>query len=267
MLGYSAKAIAHRLETGRLHPIFRGVYAVGRREVTQEGIWMAAVLACGEGALLSHESAAQLWGIRARRASAVEVSVPKPREVRRRGIRAYKRALGPAMLDAQRGIPVTTPTQTLIDLAPRLTEAELDRAVNEADKLNLVRADTLSEVSKGTRGASSLREHLANQAFALTDSELERRFAKIARQTGLEEPETQVTIQGHRVDFLFRETRLVVETDGLTYHRTPIQQRRDRERDQDLTAAGLTVLRFTHHQIAHEPARVADILGRVESVR
>ena len=237
-LGYSAKAIRHRVEVGRLHPLFRGVYAVGRREVSQEGLWMAAVLSCGQGALLSHESAAQLWGIRARRRCLIDISVPSPRTARRRGIRVHRRALAQDMCDMQHGIPVTTPSQTLTDLALTLGEAELDRAIIEADKMNLVRADRIRPL-RGVRGAARLRAHLDGPSFALTDSELERRFIPIAERAGLSRPQTQVKLHGHRVDFFFREENLVVETDGLRYHRTPAQQKRDRVRDQELTAAGL----------------------------
>jgi very-short-patch-repair endonuclease len=263
-LGYSRKAIRHRVEAGRLHPIFAGVYAVGRREVSQEGFWMAAVLSCGEGALLSHESAAQLWGIRDRRRLPVDISIPRPRTARRRGIRVHRRELRDEMRDMQSGIPVTSPMQTLVDLALILGEAELDRAINEADNLGRIRADTI-DPPRGARGAARLRRHLASPAFFVTDSELERRFVPIALRTGLPKPETQVVLNGHRVDFFFRAAGLVVETDGLRYHRTPTQQKRDRVRDQELTARGLCVLRFTHDQIAHEPEHVADVLRRLSS--
>lgn len=263
-LGYRAKAIAHRIDTGRLYPLFRGVYAVGRREVTQEGLWMAAVLSCGNGALLSHGSAAQLWGIRSRRQGAIHVSIPRPRTARRKGLRVHRRELRDDMCDEHLNIPVTTPTQTLTDLAASLSDPELDRAINQADQLNLIRADEISP-RRNARGATRLRAHLGSPSFCLTDSELERRFVPIALAVGLSKPETQVNLHGHRVDFFFRAERLVVETDGLRYHRTPTQQKRDRVRDQELAAAGLIVVRFTHDQVKHEQHHVAEVLRRLSS--
>ncbi len=165
------------------------------------------------------------------------------------------------------GIPVTSPTQTVLDLAPRLTEGQLERLINEADKLDLAHPDELRTVAvaERSRGAKLVRTLLNEATFVLTDSELEQRFARIASDAGLPKPETQVTIEGHRVDFLFRAVGLVVETDGLRYHRTPTQQKKDRVRDQELTVAGMRILRFTHGQIRFERAYVADVLRRLSS--
>jgi very-short-patch-repair endonuclease len=258
--GLTRHAIDHRVTKGRLHRLYRGVFAVGRREVDQLGRWMAGVLACGEGAVLSHESAAALWEIRPVPAT-VEVSVPRRRAPRPPGIVVHRRADLPEMR-RRKGIPVTGPKATIIDLATVLSGPRLERVVNEADKLDLVHLDTLRAELDGIRtpGARRLRILLDETTFVLTDSELERLFAPIARDAGLGTPETQVVLHGHRVDFFFRDERLVVETDGLRYHRTPTQQKRDRVRDQELTAAGLRVLRFTHGQVKHEQAHVAEIL-------
>jgi very-short-patch-repair endonuclease len=163
---------------------------------------------------------------------------------------------------------VTSPVDTLIDLATRLGDAELERALNHADKLDLVDPEQLRVQLTGVRtpGAKRLRELLDKATFVLTDSELERMFIPIAASAGLPEPETQVVLHGHRVDFFFRDAGLVVETDGLRYHRTPTQQSRDRVRDQQLTAAGLRVLRFTHAQIKFGAEYVARILRRLSCV-
>lgn len=265
-LGYSTEAIRHRIAKGRLHRLWPDVYAVGRPEVTQEGKWMAAVLTCGDGAVLSHNSAAALWAIRGDPRGPIHISVPSPRDPRRRGLRVHRRN----GMDATRekGIPVTDPPQTIIDLAPSLTERQLERMVNEADKLDLLHPEMLriSAAEKGGVGGSRVRTLLDKRTFLLTDSELERAFIPIAERAGISKPETQVRVNGFKVDFFFRQENLVVETDGLRYHRTPTQQKKDRVRDQDLTAAGVRVLRFTHEQVAHEQDHVADILRRLSSV-
>jgi very-short-patch-repair endonuclease len=264
-LGFSEKAIRHRLAKGRLHRVWPDVYAVGRPELTQEGKWMAAVLTCGEGAVLSHASAAALWRIRDHRRGSIHVSVPSPRDPRRRGIQVHRRRLMPVA--AKEGIPVTSPSQTIIDLAPTLTERQLERVIDEADKLDLVHPETLRRhaANEGGVGGSRVRTLLDTRTFLLTDSELERRFIPIAERAGLSKPETQARMNGYRVDFLFRLEGIVVETDGGRYHRTPSQQRRDRIRDHAHALAGLTPIRFTHDQIAHEPSYVAEVLRGLSS--
>jgi hypothetical protein len=264
-LGLSVDAIKHRLAKGRLHRVWPDVYAVGRPDLMRGGRWMAAVLTCGEGAALSHDSAAALWGIREQRRGPIHISVPSPRDPRRRGIRVHRRLeLRPT---TKNGIPVTSPARTIMDLAPTITERQLERAIDETDKLDLVDPERLQQAAaeEGGVGASIVRKLLGKRTFLLTDSELERLFIPIADRVGLSTPQTQVELHGHRVDFFFEAERLVVETDGLRYHRTPTQQKRDRVRDQELTVAGLAVLRFTHDQVRHEPDHVADVLRRLSS--
>ncbi len=264
-LGFSSKAIAHRIAAGRLHPVWRGVYAVGRRELTQHGRWMAAVLACGCDAVLSHTSAAALWGIRAaRRPDRLHVSVPA-HVARRVGGIVVHRPSSPAVT-RHVGIPVTDPVCTLADLATLLSAAQLETAINEGDKLGLIDPDELrSTIGAGgyRRGAPALRAVLDRHTFTLTDSELERRFLPLARAAGLPLPETGRYRNGFKVDFLWPGLGLVVETDGLRYHRTPAEQARDRLRDQAHAAAGLTPLRFTHAQVAREPRHVKATLAAV----
>jgi very-short-patch-repair endonuclease len=277
-LGMSPDAIRHRVNCGRLHTIHRGVYVVGRPELTQRGWWMAAALACGSLAVLSHLSAAELWGIRrtknpsanqapTRVLSLIDVWVPRTTTCRRPGIRAHRHsALPPEDQTRRERIPVTTPTRTLVDLATKLNPNQLEAAVNEADRLGLVDPEALraAVAERATlHGASALRRLLDRRTFTLTDSELERRFLPLARAAGLPTPLTQQHLNGHRVDFYWPELRLVVEADGLRYHRTPSQQTKDRQRDQAHTAAGLTPLRFTHAQVAFETDSVIDLLRSV----
>jgi very-short-patch-repair endonuclease len=164
------------------------------------------------------------------------------------------------------GVPATDPVTTLIDLATCLDRDALEAAINAADRRDVIDPETLrAAVGRrgGTSGVSVLRQTLDRRTFTLTDSELERRFHPIARGAGLPPPATQVSLNGYRVDFYWPDLGLVVETDGLRYHRTPAQQTVDRERDQAHTAAGLVPLRFTHAQIRYEPARVQSTLATV----
>ena len=162
-------------------------------------------------------------------------------------------------------IPLTTPVLTLVDLAG-MGYPGLERAVNEADRLDLVDPETLRtelERYRGRRGVARLRELLDRRTFRLTDSELERLFLPLAEQAGLPVPLTREHLSGFRIDFFWSDLRLVVETDGLRYHRTPAQQARDRRRDQDHLAAGYTPLRFTHAQVRYEPEHVRATLRKV----
>jgi very-short-patch-repair endonuclease len=164
-------------------------------------------------------------------------------------------------------IPVTTPIATLIDIAPALTRDQLEAAINEADKRGLADPDQLRCALDGVvgrrPGAAFLRSTLDRRTFTVTDSELERAFLPLARAAGLPPPETQQRVNGFKVDFYWPDLGLVVETDGLTYHRTPSQQAADRLRDQTHTAAGLTPLRFTRAQVKFEPDHVQATLQAV----
>jgi very-short-patch-repair endonuclease len=266
-LGFSRNAIRHRLATGRLHPIWPGVYAVGRPQLSWHGMWMAAVLTCGPGAVLSHGSAAALWEINAPERRKVEVSVSVRSDPRRAGIVVHRRTiLGPEDLTGRHGIPVTTPVCTLVDLATRLSRDRLEAAVNEADKRDLADPEALRAALDrlGKRpGAAVLRRTLDRLTFTLTESQLERRFLPLVRSAGLAQPQTGGRVNGFKVDFYWPDLGLVVETDGLRYHRTPAQQARDRLRDQAHAAAGLTPLRFTHAQVTFQPGRVQATLTAV----
>jgi very-short-patch-repair endonuclease len=264
-LGFTSEWIRHRIARGRLHPVRRGVYSLGRPHVTRHGRWMAAVLACGPGAVLSHMAAAALWEIV--NASALEVTVLNGGMRRPEGITVHRRrGLRPDEVTEHRGIPVTSPVRTLIDIAPRLEREPLEAAINQADTLDLCDPEALREALDaitGQPGVRALRTVLDRRTFTLTDSELERRFLRIVREIGMAKPETGVWLNGFKVDFYWPDLGLVVETDGLRFHRTPAQQARDRIRDQAHTAAGLTPLRFTRAQVRFEPNYVGETLAAV----
>ncbi len=271
--GFSKMAIEHRVSTGRLHLIARGIYAVGRRELTQNGRWMAAVLACGTDAaadgyavVLSHRSAAELWGIGHEERGRIDVTIRHRSRLARKGIKVHSRpSLGTRSLTCWRGIPVTDPVQTLIDLATELKPLRLERAVNEADKLDLVDPETLRtalDAHSGEPGVKLLRTLLDRHTFRLSDSDLEVLFRPLALAAHLPAPLTKHWVLDYEVDFFFPDHDLIVETDGLRYHRTPSQQARMAKRDQVHVAAGFAVLRFTHWQIAHAADEVTDVLRR-----
>lgn len=269
-LGFSDKGIKHRVSTGRLHPVAAGVYAVGRPELTPDGRWMAAVLACGDLAALSHRSAAELWGIGREKDRRIDVTIRRDAKITRRGIKVRRRSTLPEQsVTWRRGIPVTNPTQTLIDLATELKPLRLERAVNQADVHDLVDPETLRcslDAYVGMPGARTLRTMLDRHTFRLSDSDLEIYFRPLALAAGFSLPLSKQWVLGFEVDFHFPDHGLIVETDGLRYHRTPAQQARMVKRDQTHTSHGFRVLRFTHWQIAHAPNEVVDVLRRVRKL-
>jgi very-short-patch-repair endonuclease len=286
-LDLTTSGVEHRLARGRLHLVARGVYAVGRPTLTLNGRRMAAILACGgdvdqagevqlrpwrcspPAVVLSHDSAAALLTIGNEPTSRFEVSTVLESRSRLPGIKVHRRSgLREGWCGFYEGIPVTSPVQTLIDLATRHGRPAMERSLNEADKLGLVRTDDLRKAlddHPGEPGVARLRLIIDRRTFRYTRTELERAFIPLARTAGLPLPRTSVYVTGHEVDFHFPDLGLVVETDGLTYHRTPAEQAKDRERDQDHTAAGLTPLRFTHGQIKFEPDHVVRILRATAS--
>lgn len=268
-LGFSEKAIERRLGTGRLHRIstVRGAFVVGRGEVSREARWVAAVLVCGDGAVLSHSSAAALMRIGVE-AGAIEVSVPSDSHRVRSGITIHRRSsFRPGDVGEFKRIPVTSPALTLIDMAADrgCPDSTLERGINEADKYDLITPPALRtalDAHPSMAGVDRLRLMLDRRTFRLTKEELERRFLPLARAAGLPTPLTGEWVNGFEVDFHWPDLGLVVETDGLRYHRTPAEQARDRVRDQVHTAAGLTQLRFTHGQVRYEPDHVRAVLSR-----
>jgi len=266
-LGFSRSGIDHRVKRGRLHVVAHGVYAVGWPQMTQKRRWMAAILACGRDAVLSHRNAAALWGIGSETPGVVDVSVRRRCELRRPGLRVRGRpSLTPEDLTTVDGIPVTSVVRTLIDLATELPPRRLERAICEADKRDLVDPEALRVALDdygGERGVRPLRKVLDKHTFRLSDSELEILFRPIALEAGLPLPLTKEVVNGWEVDFFFPGLGLVIETDGLRYHRTPSTQTRDAQRDRAHVLAGMTSLRFTHYEIRYEGSRVRDELARI----
>jgi very-short-patch-repair endonuclease len=267
--GLTDEAIRHRTTRGWLRRVHRGVYLVG----ALEGPWtraMAAALAYGEGALVSHEPAGVLWGIRPPPAAAMHVTIVA-RDVRSRdGIHAHRVArLHPTDVTRRIGIPVTSPARTLLDLAATQTQRELSRATDEARVLRLVTKHSLNEQFSrypAHRGTRALKNAIAPEP-KLTRSEAERRLLELIRAAALPEPQTNAHLAGYEVDFLWRAQRLVVEVDGYAFHSKRSSFERDRRRDAALTLAGYRVIRITWRQISEEPEVVIATLAAALAVQ
>jgi hypothetical protein len=261
-IGLGDDRINHRLLTARLHAIHRGVYAVGHPVLRIEGRWMAAVLAAGRHAVLSHASAATAWDLRPLGTGAIHVTVPgDPGRKRRRGIRVHRSTtLTPDDTTTHRGIPITAPARTIIDLATTLSDRPLEHALDLADQHGLIDFNELKARPIPRSLQAVLSRYAAGRTF--TRSELEERFFALCDKYGLPRPASNTCIEGEEVDFVWRDQRLVVEVDGYRYHRSPSAFEDDRERDVVLSLAGWQVLRFTWNQINARPAWVAGAISR-----
>ena len=249
-MGLSDRTVSAWVAAGRLHRRHRGVYAVGHEALSLEGRWLAAVLASGDGAVLSHRSAAALWGIRPRAWPTVDVTTTTARKAVE-GI-THHRTRHPPKIVRRRGIPVTTPERTLIDLADVTTTEDVRRALHQAQTLGLVPREHPPTPINGRRGTKRL-----GSTPDRSRSDLERAFLRICDEHGIPPPEHNARIEDLEVDFLWREERLVVEVDGWAYHRTRHAFENDRSRDVTLKRAGLTVLRFADRQIEDDGDSVA----------
>jgi very-short-patch-repair endonuclease len=262
--GISRATITNRVRRRYLHRVHRGVYAVGHPQLSDEGRWTAAVLACGEGAVLSHLSAAELWRIRRRRLSeavggesgAVHVTVPRtPGKRKRRGI-ALHRSCTLADSDRTRrdGIPVTTPARTLADLRPLLSPAQFAAAVREAEFLRLPLGTQVGSGGARRRGGRPASDGGPERAR----SELEAHMLGICRRHRLPEPEVNAGVDRFEVDFVWREARLIVEVNGWESHRTRSAFEEDRARDARLAVLGYEVIRFTWRKVTGDRRGVAN---------
>ncbi|MEA2221266.1 MAG: hypothetical protein QOJ35_3892 [Solirubrobacteraceae bacterium] len=265
-LGLSAPAVRHRVAVGLLHRVHAGVYAVGHPLLTGDGRYMAAVLACGPGAALSHRSAADKLGLRPSSRASIDVTSPRRAGRRRAGIDAHTSSTLLARdvftVDA---IRCTSVARTLLDLAADGPRRIAERAFDQADVLGILDAREIREVLQragGQPGAGVLRAILAGHAPAstLTRNALEERFLAICDAAGLSRPQVNAWLAleptGYEADFLWREQRLIAEVDGRAAHSTRRAFEHDRRRDQRLMLAGWQVVRFTWRQVVHEPATV-----------
>ncbi len=256
-LGADRGQIQRRLTSGRLLSMHHGVYAVGHRAPRTEARWLAAVLACGDGAVLSHRSAAALWRVLDREGGLPDVTSPSPR--RRPGIAAHTARLAAADLAVHLRIPVTSPARTLVDLAHELDPEDLVRTVREAQFRRLFDPSAVQDALQRRR-SRVLRQLLED--MAPTQSILEDRLLGICDRHGIPRPLTQQRLAGRRVDFLWPAERIVVETDGWQAHSTPTAFQADRATTNALQLAGYAVLRFTNADVTRRPAQIARQIRR-----
>lgn len=266
--GVSPRAIDCRLRKGHLEPLHRGVYRAGPAPARRERE-MAAVLACGPEAVLSHASAGVEWELlpRGSASNPVEVSTREAYRQRGPGIRLHRvSTLGPEETSVLDSIPITTPARTILDLAGFLEPNALEGTLARAERRRLTDREAVSDLVAGRRwlrGGPALRALLARDtAPAFTRSEAEDRFLRLVRRGHLPAPETNWIVEGFEVDFVWRAARLVAEVDGFEFHSSRSAFEGDRERDAVLMAAGFRVLRVTWRQLARQPERVAARLRR-----
>jgi very-short-patch-repair endonuclease len=264
-IGLTRDAIDNRVKSSYLHPVHHGVYAVGHTHLAHGARELAAVLACGPGAVLSHRSAASLWRLLPSTEDDPEVTVPG-RDCRRRGIHIHLvAALDPPDVRTLGGIPVTTPARTILDLAAVVSPRELEQALAEAYARRLARrSELVALLARLPRrpGFAALRALVERDAGpAVTRSEAEERLLGLIRAAELPAPEVNVRIGRHEVDFLWREQGLIVEVDGFRYHSSRAAFERDRLRDAELGSQGFRVMRVTWRQIVDHPEALVARLG------
>ena len=262
--GLSASAIDRRVRAGRLHVIHRGVYAVGHRVLGTRGRYWAAVLTCGRGAVISDASAGAEWAIRRFSAATIHVTVSPTGRVRRPGIRLHWRSLAADEVTTLDGLPITTPARTLLDLAARgLRGRQLEAAVDRAERQRLLDfADLHALLARypGRPGTSALKAVLERYRGGDTRSELEELLAELCDAHGLPRPLENCVVEGKVRDFYWPHARLVVEADSYAWHRSPSALDDDRERDVELTLAGIRTLRFTWEQVTRRRRYVVNAI-------
>jgi very-short-patch-repair endonuclease len=260
------RTIEEWLRNGRLHAVHRGVFAVGHPRFAEAGRRWAAVLAYGDGALLSHRSAAALWGLARQRSRAIDVTASAGRQGidRRAGIFIHRGRLHPEDRAVRGGIPVTTVARTLFDLAELVSLKRLDSAWEEADRLNLLQLSAVEDVCERGYGRRALRpiRRLLTEARAatITRSPLEDDFAAFCRKHSLPTPSFNSTVLGYEVDALWPAQRLAAELDSWEFHHHRAAFERDRARDTTLQAAGYRTIRITHRRLHTEAPTLAKAL-------
>jgi very-short-patch-repair endonuclease len=266
-LGVTSQAVSLRARNGRMHRVHRGVYAVGHPPLTARGHWMAAVLACGPGSVLRHNSAAALWGLRQSSARLIDVTTRRTGRARS-GIRIHRpRTLRPDETTTENRIPVTAPARTILDLAA-LKSTRPEHILDRNETLRLTDYPSLAALARAhprhrgaTRMLATLDRHTAGASF--TRSGLERLFLDLCAQHGLPRPRANTVVAGKEVDFLFEPQRLIVETDSWAYHRTRTAFEDDRARDAVMARAGYRTLRFTDDHLTTDAAGVVAILTAI----
>lgn len=273
-LGAGKGLTLRRREAGLLVSLHKGVYALGHRRLTREAEWMAAVLACGQGAVLSHFSAGRHWGI-AGSYGPIEVLRQSggfhPRG--HRGVRLHQtRRLEAYEVTVERGIPVAVRERVLLDLAARIDSKRLERAFVQAyksDEFSWPRLGRIITRRRGCKGVGKLRRI----ALELDPEALETRsvpevdFLALCRKIDMATPAVNVLVEGHLVDFLWSKQKVIVETDSWSHHGDPLAFEKDRQRDVELIAAGYDVHRTTYKMLERDPWPFLENVRRALLVR
>jgi very-short-patch-repair endonuclease len=276
-LGVSRSGIQHSVRVGRLHRIHVGVYAVGHPTLDDAATLLAAVMACGAEAGLSHDHAALRWELLPpwEEPALVPTNVTVPRACgrgRRPGIVVHRSALPPAEVCVLNGIPTCTAARTVLDLADAASARELERLVDQAvtnQSTTVTTLDAVAGAHPGRRGAAKLRRLIATakRFESLTDSELEEAFLSLVRSAGLPLPALNQRLAGMRIDAIFRAERVAVELDGYRWHRSRYRQEADRRREVRLRQLGWMPLRYSAEQVFDGPLVVVADLGAVLAER
>jgi very-short-patch-repair endonuclease len=273
-LGFSPAMVRARVAAGRLHRIHRGVYAVGHRKLTLKGRWMAAVLACGAEALLSHRAALALWDLRQTATGLIEVTVrgpgkPGPEDVLVR----CTRVLAEQDVAEVDGIPVTSLAWTVVDYAGIAHRQQLRSVLEALERRGLYigrELDELLERTPNRKGVKAVRAVIAEMTGPAPwlQSKLEETFAELIRRSDLPDYEANVMVEGEVVDVLWRQERVIVELDGFAFHKSRARFEADRRRDAKLMVAGYRVLRITQQRLTNEPEAVlAEIRALLSAAR
>jgi very-short-patch-repair endonuclease len=258
--GLGKDAIAHRVKSRCLHPVFHGVYSFGCGELPPLALEQAALIACGRGAFLSGRSAAFYWGMRTTAPAAVEVSVVGRYCASRDGITVHRiKAIDQREIRNRDGLWVSSPERAVLEIAA-VAPAELSRVIEDglaARKINRKELEAVLARNRPCRGAARLADILGDSiATTMTRSQRERAFLKLIRDSGLPLPETNAKLGPFEPDFLWRRERLVVEIDGYNFHSGPASFSRDHEKDLFFKGLDLDVMRFTGDHVLHQPAMV-----------
>ena len=260
-IGYGRGSIDARLANGYLQLLHPGVYAVGHRALGYRGRWMAAILAGGPGAVASHKTAGAIWDLRSSNSGRIDVTVPVTRH-RIAGVTLHRsRSLAPTAVTTHDGFPVTTVERTLVDLAGTLSQAELERAFEQALRLQILDMRKL-RLTPGRKGTKVLRDIIAahDPDVLYTRAELERLFQSFIRARKFPQPSVNVWIAGYEVDAYWPGHALIAELDGYKYHGSRQAFESDRAKTAALQLAGYTVVRITWRMLHDDPAGVAALL-------
>jgi Transcriptional regulator, AbiEi antitoxin len=266
-LGATRKTIAYRIEVGRLLPVFAGVYAVGHLSKDPVDRAFGAVLACGEKAVLSHQSAATLWGLYRQWRKPLHVTASGQR--RRAGIVCHRDSLHPRDRTRQLGLPVTSPARTLIDNAPHITDKALTRGVNDLLRQGFLnRSDLVELLIRCPRhpGARLLRP-FADSTTGPTRSEFEDAFQAFSERYGLPQPLINHRFHGFELDAYFPDHGVIVELDGWDFHSSRHSFESDRDRDATMLALGIVTVRITWERLIEQPEREARRLKAILAQR